>query len=67
MRIELAYPYDGHDADETIEVSAAVARNLVESGRARKAPPAPEHRTRPVTTRATPTTTPRFGVHTEEA
>lgn len=40
MRITLAYPYEGHAPDETIDLDDREARRLLSSGRARL--PAPE-------------------------
>jgi hypothetical protein len=37
MRVTLAYPYDGNQADETIEIDDAEGRRLVRDGRARPA------------------------------
>lgn len=37
MKIILAYPYEGHQPDETIEVDAAVGKRLIREGRARRA------------------------------
>lgn len=39
MRVTLAYPFDGHEPDETIEVDDSVGRTLIRDGFAR----APEH------------------------
>lgn len=41
MRVELAYPYDGHAPDETVELPTDVARSLISDGRARPAKPIP--------------------------
>lgn len=38
MRIVLAYPFEGHAPDEIIDAERAVARKLLNSGRARVAP-----------------------------
>lgn len=40
MKITLAYPRDGHDPDETIEVEDHVGRQLVQDGVARLPDPA---------------------------
>jgi hypothetical protein len=37
MKITLAYPYEGHDPDETIDVGSAEGRRLLADGRARLA------------------------------
>lgn len=37
MRVTLATPHDGHQADETITVSRAVGLDLIHTGRARAA------------------------------
>lgn len=37
MRVTLAYPYDGHEPDETIDVDDELGRRLVREGRARLA------------------------------
>ena len=37
MRITLAYPHDGHEPDDTIDVDDEVGRRLVHDGRARLA------------------------------
>lgn len=42
MRVELAYPYEGHEPDEIIEVDRQTGRNLVSAGRARPAADAPD-------------------------
>lgn len=39
--VTLAYPYDGHDPDDTIEVDEAEARQLIADGRARYGVKAP--------------------------
>ncbi len=38
MRITLAYPYDGHDPDETIEIDDRRGRAMISNGVARPAP-----------------------------
>lgn len=35
MKIQLAYPFDGHAPDETVDVDEATARRLVRDGLAR--------------------------------
>lgn len=40
MRVTLAYAYDGHWPDETVDLPDGVARRLLFDGRARK--PAPD-------------------------
>ena len=37
MRVTLAVPFDGHAANATVEVADAVARHLLDTGRARPA------------------------------
>lgn len=37
MKITLAYPYEGHDPDDTIDVDEGTARELVNDGKARYA------------------------------
>lgn len=37
MKVTLAYPYEGHEPDETIDLPDAEARRLVNDGRARRA------------------------------
>lgn len=37
MRVTLAYPFDGHQPDETIELPDPLGRRLVREGRARHA------------------------------
>jgi hypothetical protein len=37
MRVTLAYPWDGHDPDETVEVDNATGRRLLRDGKARPA------------------------------
>lgn len=41
IRVTLAYPYEGHAPDETIELDDPTARRLIREGRARAATPAP--------------------------
>jgi hypothetical protein len=38
--VTLAYPFDGHAPDETVDVPSDVARRLLNDGEARKADPA---------------------------
>lgn len=38
MRITLAYPHDGHDPDETIEIEDRRGRAMIQNGVARPAP-----------------------------
>lgn len=42
MKITLAYPFEGHAPDETIELPADQARQMVRDGQARAALPADE-------------------------
>lgn len=35
MKVTLAYPYEGHDPDETVDLPEAVARRLLSDGAAR--------------------------------
>jgi len=37
LKIDLAYPYDGHQPDETIEVDDDVGRQMIRDGYARPA------------------------------
>ena len=37
MRITLAYPFENHDPDETIDVGPEVGKRLIRDGRARRA------------------------------
>jgi len=39
MRIQLAYPFEGHKANEVISTDDRTARRLLREGRARPAPP----------------------------
>lgn len=39
MKVTLAYPYDGHQPDETVEVEDAVGLQLISDGHARHAAP----------------------------
>lgn len=39
MKVQLAYPYENHRADTTIDVDDATARLLLREGRARLASP----------------------------
>lgn len=48
MHVTLAYPFEGHDPDETIEVDDPVGQDLIRDGRARPADVAAEE---PTTTR----------------
>ena len=36
MRVQLAYPFDGHAPDDTVEVDDSVGRQLLKDGRARR-------------------------------
>lgn len=42
MRVRLAYPYKEHNAGDEIDLPNATARNLIFTGRARKAEPEAE-------------------------
>lgn len=62
MRITLAYPWQGHRPDQTLDVDDHVGRDLVRSGRARIADepePAPRRTSRRRTDKTTRATTPR--------
>ncbi len=37
VKVELAYPWNGHDPDSTVTVDATTARDLIRDGRARPA------------------------------
>lgn len=41
MLITLAYPWNGHDPDETVEVDDRTGRKLIRYGKARPADPTP--------------------------
>lgn len=47
MRVTLAYPYEGHEPDETIEVDDDEGRRLLTTGHARKADAETTTKTRP--------------------
>lgn len=49
MKIELAYPFEGHAPDETVDLPADQARQMVIDGLARPALPADEETTAALT------------------
>ena len=58
MRVTLAYPFQGHKPDETIDVDKRTARTLLRDGRARVAPPEIPRPKRTYTPRSAPQETP---------
>lgn len=50
MRVDLAYPWQGHQPDDTVEVDDAVGKQLIRDGKARPTPaPEPELTSEPET------------------
>lgn len=63
MKVQLAYPYDGHEADEVVEVPDGVGQRLINEGRARVPAESKTSKTSKASSKSTSETTSKENDH----